>query len=298
MTMASVWLQAMTVAVVVWLAQAPPAGAPDRSPAPAPAATDNSAAANEAAQPGVPGTTVAASNTNVPNESLKTKLDDTLNRMNDPIAFIVLAVAVVSLSWGWRFYRVLVVIGGFCVGAVSGNLVAEATAGQVSQSGNYPLIMSLVSGSAFGALAVPYLRTGLFLIVGLTGAYAMFIAAQAINPGWSLGFAVGGFVICGIIATMFFQIIIVIGTSLIGGVAAVCGALYWVRKYQPASYEWVLVHSALLPAAALAIAVLGIAIQFQIAPKEGPHVNGATPKPKPDGKSGAGASGDGHRTGG
>ncbi|MGE0431821.1 MAG: hypothetical protein AB7S36_06150, partial [Planctomycetota bacterium] len=205
---------------------------------------------------------------------------------------------VVSLSWGWKFYRVLVVVAGFCVGAVSGNLVAEATATQISQSGNYPILMSLVSGAAFGGLAIPYLRTGLFLIVGATGAYAMFLAAQSIAPQYSLVFSIGGFAVCGIIATLFFQMIIVIGTSLIGGVAAVCGAMYFVQKYSPTWYQWTLEHSALLPAVAVGIAVLGVAIQFQIAPADGPHTG------KPQGESGGAdgggsapkASGDGHRT--
>lgn len=188
------------------------------------------------------------------------------------LAFFVLGVGLVALGYGWRVYRVLVVVMGFLVGALSGALIAYYTRGVVaSETANYGLIMALVGGTVAAFLAIPYIRFALFMLAGLAGGYVCLIAGQSLAPEqnqYTIYFGIAGFLVCGLVSLAFFELVVVIGTSALGACCIVTSALTMLFLWQPSVYNLALHEQPWsLPTSAIALSIVGVLMQMQLMPK-------------------------------
>ena len=202
-------------------------------------------------------------------EALKAQWQDLIQVLSLEHILLIAAIGLISLTLGWRFYFGLAIL--LCAGAgfLLGVALAYVTQEHVSDSAWYPVVLPIVGAVAFGAIAIPYLRAGIFAISGVVGGYAGYAASLYLAPEMNLLFAVAGFVIVGLVSMAFFQLMVVVGTSLLGSAALVLSGTWLLHAYSHDSYAWLLEREGLLPLAALFLAFLGIAIQLQMVPEGG-----------------------------
>lgn len=214
-------------------------------------------------------------------EALKARMDDALLDLNLVTAILAAVFGLVAMTYGWKFYRWIVALGGAGFGAASGNILAHSTAEQISATAQYPWLMAIVGGALFGFLAIPYLRLSLFFLFGAIGAYGMYIASQAILPAYSTVFTLAGFFVCGAVSLRFFQLVVVLSTSMLGATSVATAAMWFVKFYQPTAYTTLLQHSYVIPAAVAVIALMGIVTQMQLIPEDGIVPPGGKQQPSP-----------------
>lgn len=202
-------------------------------------------------------------------ELLRGQMHDLVQTLGPEHILLIGAVGVISLTLGWRFYFALAILMCAGVGFLIGDALAAATHTQVTESNWYPIVLPVVGAVAFGAIAIPYLRAGIFAISGVIGGYSGYIASLYIAPGMSLFFTVFGFVVVGLVSMAFFQLMVVIGTSILGSAALVLCGTWALYTYSPDNYAWLLERQGLLPLAALVATFIGVAIQLQMVPEGG-----------------------------
>lgn len=146
-----------------------------------------------------------------------------------PVHALVLAAAgIACLIWGYKIFKVLVVLNAACVGWLIGyNLGAS------SGSANTPLWVGLSGAILFGAVAWPLLKYAVCLMGalcgGLIGFTAWTIIANSLNkPGmldhaWAGGLV--GMVLVGMLTFIVFPMTVMILTATQGALMAVIGVL-------------------------------------------------------------------------
>ena len=206
-------------------------------------------------------------------------LNSMINSLNDPFAIAGLVGGAISLLWGWRFFRIFVFVAGAMVGIYCGEIIASFIPpeffGSADILGYFPLIL----GALFAFTALPYIRYALFMLAGFGGGYALYLMGLAMFDGdYRHYFAISGFVICGLFSLAFFEIIIVIGTSILGASTIITCLLYFLNNltYQvnagitvsyydiiSADYAWT------IPLFLIILAIVGMLIQMKLLPEEG-----------------------------
>lgn len=200
---------------------------------------------------------------------IQLELDSILNSMNTLAAVVLLIIGCIALIWGWRFYKIFVFVAGALIGAYAGGIIAEFTQQAISTDLNYPLILAIVLGTLFAFMAIPYVRFAMFALAGLAGGYALFLMGSAFHNGeFKQYFALGGFIVCGLVSLAFFEVIVVTATSFLGAGAIITGILYFFKDSQfysnlSMNYRW------LIPLILALIAILGMLIQMKLLPEEG-----------------------------
>jgi hypothetical protein len=125
----------------------------------------------------------------------------------------MMLVGLAQCFAGYRILRVLLVILGFCAGAILGFALGVAIGGGALFAG---AIGALVCGIIGGLLMIPLFLVGIFLLGGLMGYLAagviVGVAGWHIDPTFLLLPAIAG----GILAVLFQKVIIVIATALSG----------------------------------------------------------------------------------
>jgi hypothetical protein len=206
-------------------------------------------------------------------------------RLSLPLAIAVALVALVSLTLGWRVYRILVVILCFAAfGLFAESATGHLQAADASLPSVPPWVVGVGVGGIVGFLAIPYLRFGLFTFCGLLGAYPTYLAGLNIGPeGFQTVWALGGFVITGLVALAFYELVIVIATAIAGGAGIILVGLYSLRLQIPTGtdavgaepnvatqvYDWAMAQPLVIPIAVLILAAMGAAIQLKAMPEEG-----------------------------
>jgi len=195
-----------------------------------------------------------------------------------------LTLAVVSLFYGWKFYRIFTSILTTCAAGMSGwFFVSPHIPGKASLLA--PLILSAV-GAAVSLLLV---RIVTFTAIGLLGAgiasaigVSYYEVPLDIRSAQLIAVASAGFIVAGIPAAIFHRFLAILATSAYGAVIAVASIMWLVvvcatggdfqnaekleqlRESMPATQE---VLTAVL-AAWVSITVLGIVFQYRTARRE------------------------------
>jgi hypothetical protein len=177
-------------------------------------------------------------------------------------AIIAISFGVVYLLYGWRIFRILVVI---CFGIVG--LFAGITIGA-----NFDLeVVGGITGLlVLGILAVPLMRWAVSLLGAVAGGiltagiwYAFELPGKYILAGAIIGIVAGG-----MISFIIFKIAIMLFTSLGGGILITAGTISLLHQYEKIQSpptgtirDLFFNHNWFLPAMLLLTTAIGIALQ-------------------------------------
>lgn len=186
------------------------------------------------------------------------------------IGIFLLLYGIVKAMFGYKLYRIALFFAGFLVGAVIGGLVGFVLAGKVTA-----VLMGLLIGILFGILNIILEKLGIFIQCFTYGFMVVMVPSlmKLLNPqtllqgGYNflttgnsglsdprdmipLALIVG--IIFGIIGVILSRIIIILTTSVFGGVMGSLGLCMMIGKFE----------TGLLLVVALIIAVLGMIVQF------------------------------------
>ncbi|HLB72768.1 MAG TPA: hypothetical protein VJJ98_02005 [Sedimentisphaerales bacterium] len=168
-------------------------------------------------------------------------------------AFMFISFGVVWLFYGWRVFKVLVVISFALLGLVAGMELAVRVQGI-----NNKFAGGVVGMLTLAILSIPLMRWA----VGLLGAFAgaIFTAgvwyAIGLDERYILAGALIGMVGGGMISFIVFRIAVILFTSMGGGALVLTGGLALLYRYAPAkvtlenavtNVRWVLPVALMVP---------------------------------------------------
>ena len=182
-------------------------------------------------------------------------------------ALLILSVGVVYLLYGWRIFRVLVVISfgfiGMCLGMLTGDhfFISEHAIlwGGIIGMGllasvSIPLMKWCVS--ILGAMAGGIVTSGIWVACGLSETY--------LPAGFIVGFIAGG-----LISFIVLKVSVMLFTSMGGGLIMVSALLTllhqytinFVDPYSNYTYDLMINNQWFLPTALVIVTVIGILLQ-------------------------------------
>jgi len=176
-------------------------------------------------------------------------------------ALTFISFGVVCLFYGWRVFKILVVISFGLLGLVLGVMVIEKSIGEQHQ-----LVGGLIGLVLMSVLSVPLMRWA----VSILGAVAGAILASGIwyacelNEEYILAGAIIGIVAGGMISFIVFKIAIMLFSSLGGSGLVVAGVLAILYQYPETTAQvedLVFTEKWFLPAALVVPTVIGIIVQ-------------------------------------
>lgn len=182
-------------------------------------------------------------------------------------ACLLLVVGLVYMFYGWKVFRLLVVLNAAVLGVIGGSYV-----GALIDAPHAPAIGAAAGGVALAVLAWPLMKYAIGLMGGLAGGYLGYaywgyiVAAlgrgDLASHAW-IG-ALAGLAVVGVLSFWLFRLIVTLFTSFQGATMAVSGVLALLLKF-PAlreSLEGPLIGSVhLLPLLITVPAVLAFAFQ-------------------------------------
>lgn len=207
---------------------------------------------------------------------------DFLQTMGVVQAVVLLAAGIVYLLYGWKIFKILVVVNAAVLGALLG-----AKAGSLLQGANMPLFGSIASSLLLAVLALPLMKYSVSLMGGLAGAllgysvwhYACNAAQAPHLAQYSWAGALTGLIALGLLAFIIFHAVIIIFTSFQGAFVTVTGIVGVLMLFEQARQYLVtsLTNNIyLMPLLVLVPAIIGMAFQFT-----GGKTKAHTPKPAP-----------------
>lgn len=179
---------------------------------------------------------------------------------------VLIVVGLVYLFYGWKVFKVLVVLNalamGFILGASLGNLHSQPWALYGGGAGAVVL----------AALAMPLMRFAISLMGALAGAlagyhiwnYVTAVSHRGDLAQYSWAGAVIGLLVLGALAFVLFKLAVMIFTSIQGSLLLVSGVLSLLLKYQPffdKAHEPLATGAGLLPLLVAGPAMLGLMMQ-------------------------------------
>jgi hypothetical protein len=176
-------------------------------------------------------------------------------------AMTFISFGVVCLFYGWRVFKILVIISFALIGMFIGSALAAKLSGQQQQ------ILGAVIGLILMALAsIPLMKWAVSILGALAGGiltsglwYACQLPVQYIWAGTLVGLIAGG-----MISFIVFKIAVMLFSSLGGGTLLVMGCIALLHIYTPTSakiesfffsFKWFLPVALIIPTA------VGIAVQ-------------------------------------
>ena len=121
--------------------------------------------------------------------------------------------ALVGCFFGYRFLKVWTTLIGFAAGFYLGSYISE----QFVDSPWIPVTVGLLTAALFAALAFKAYLAGVFL-VGALMAFAISVLLIQADTGWMYLLCVGIGIVTGIFAVWFVKPVIIVVSSLQGGV--------------------------------------------------------------------------------
>ena len=175
-------------------------------------------------------------------------------------ALTFIAFGVVCLFYGWRVFKVLVVISFALTGLFIGLVISSKVGG-----GNNPLL-GIILSIFFGIISVPLMRWCVSILGALAGAvitagiwYALKLPETYIWAGALVGLVAGG-----MISFIIFKIAVMLFSSLGGGVLIVTGLFAILHMYpQTSEYTKDLIFGAkwFMPLALIIPTAIGVFFQ-------------------------------------
>ena len=175
-------------------------------------------------------------------------------------ALTFMSFGIVCLFYGWRVFKVLVVISFALVGLVGGILI-----GQIIGGGNNP-ILGVLLAVVLAIVSVPLMRWAVCLLGAAAGGlltasvwYAAMLPEQYIWMGALVGIVAGG-----MISFIVFRIAVMLFSSLGGSVLVVSGILAMLYMYAQTQEQiegLVFSEKWFLPVALLIPTCIGVLLQ-------------------------------------
>ncbi len=176
------------------------------------------------------------------------------------VSIFAIVIGMVMCFFGYRFFKIWLAAAGFLLGAYLGHYL-----GGLIGSGAWPVIGAIVVGILLAIISYLLYKIGAVLIGALLGAMLLLVALNAlgIEPFWWA--ALIGAVAGAIIAGVFLQTFIIIGSSYSGSQLTVVGVYALIankdflemHNQQLLSFPWYIL------VAILALAVVAIVVQMK-----------------------------------
>lgn len=178
-------------------------------------------------------------------------------------AFMFLSFGVVWLLYGWRVFKVLVVISFALLGLVLGMGVTSKIQGINNQFAG-----GVIGMLAFAIVSVPLMRWAVSLLGAFAGAVftAAIWYAVGLNERYILAGAMIGMVGGGMISFIVFRIAVILFTSTGGGALVLTGGLALLYRYgsMQAQIENVVLHQKwVLPVGLMVPMLVGLIAQHK-----------------------------------
>lgn len=191
--------------------------------------------------------------------------DNSVSSLLSFLGLLTVAFGVAQCFFGYRIYRTIIAILGFCLGAGAGAGIAIAT-----RSGELSVILGGVLGGVIGAslLWALYL-VGVFLIGAIGGGLLGILIAEATSSNDAAAalvivMAIGG----GVAALMIQKFVIIVSTAFGGSANMLIGATWMFApgiSLRDASRAWrtIGVDAEIIPLLWIALAIAGIWAQYR-----------------------------------
>jgi hypothetical protein len=187
------------------------------------------------------------------------------------VSAVMLVVGLLSLLYGWKLYRVLLV---FSVGLAAGCLTWYFLSPHVGQ--NTALFISAGAGLLGALLAIPIQQTAVFLFgatlgfVSLGPVIADLIWRAPNGPTPTQYLIAGGvaFVAMGIFALLVFRPAMIIATSMFGAALVLAAAVHVIEAFSTGKTNVYGHYPEVMACAFAALMVLGVIVQAMQEKKE------------------------------
>lgn len=176
-------------------------------------------------------------------------------------AFMFVSFGAVWLFYGWRVFKILVVISFALLGLVLGITVTQRVQGLDNQ-----FVGGFVGMALLAVLSIPLMRWAVGVLGAIAGAiftagiwYACGLTEQYIWAGALVGLVAGG-----MISFIVFKIAVILFSSIGGGALIVAGTLALIYHYTPTKVQMqnlVLYQQWFLPVAIMVPMLVGIIVQ-------------------------------------
>ena len=176
-------------------------------------------------------------------------------------ALTFVSFGTVCIFYGWRVFKILVVINFGLLGLVMGMAITNQIVGLNNQVAG-----GLVGMVVLASLSVPLMRWAVSILGAVAGGiitsgiwYACYLPEQYILAGALTGFVAGG-----MISFIIFKAAVMLFTSLWGSLLTVVGLLallYLYPRTSPQVHELVLTQNWFLPIAVIIPTIVGVVLQ-------------------------------------
>jgi hypothetical protein len=177
-------------------------------------------------------------------------------------AVLTVCFGAVYLMYGWRIFKILVVICFALIGMFMGI--------ELGKEMQYPIWGGLAGFIVFAGISIPLMKWGVSVLGAVSGAiitgglwYAFELPGKYILAGAAIGFIAGG-----MISFIVFKVAVMLFTSVGGSILVITGMISLLNQYEsiqkpPTTYirDWFFTHNWFLPVALLFCVITGIIVQ-------------------------------------
>ncbi|MHC4994381.1 MAG: TM7S3/TM198-like domain-containing protein [Planctomycetota bacterium] len=240
------------------------------------------------AQASPPGATQTVANLFNRHDALAHPEDLVNNLQQVPMvmASVLVAVGLICMMWGFKFYKIVVILTALITGITLGFQFGQAVQREVIVAGCMGVLLAVV--------AWPLMKYAVALSGGLAGAFigasiytglAMEMAkhGQSFNPQMSWVGALCGLMFFGLMSFILFELSVVMFTSMSGAVMFMLGVvalLMNVDAFRPAIESSLNQTPWFMPMLVMVAAVVGVVLQQQFDAFAPPKKTGASTKAK------------------
>ena len=176
-------------------------------------------------------------------------------------ALTFISFGTVCLFYGWRVFKILVIISFAMLGLILGMMVSDKLAGE-----NHHIMGGVIGFVLMAVISVPLMRWAVSILGAIAGAilasgiwYACGLNEQYIIAGAIIGIVAGG-----MISFIIFKIAVMLFSSLGGSGLVVAGVLALLHQYPETTAqveELVFTEKWFLPAALMLPTIVGVILQ-------------------------------------
>lgn len=187
--------------------------------------------------------------------------------MNAGLAALLIALGIVYLLFGFKMFRVLMMLNAAALGAAVGFAVGQRT--------DLGLALMVLCGFVAAAVTWPLMKWAIAILGGLSGALlgACLWQTVGLDPHFAWSGALTGLVLFGLLSFIIFRGSVTMYMSLQGAAMLILGLLGMLCKYDqiaPKVTNTMSLRPFLLPMAVIIPAIIGMLYQQADAPAQAP----------------------------
>ncbi len=200
-----------------------------------------------------------------------------VDKLDEITALALILAGLVSLFWGWRVFKILIVANAAIVGAAAGAYLGQEFRRQAGD--NIVIFAALAGGLVMAAVAWPLMKYAVSIMGGLAGSVIGYGAwhygvtltnrSELAEHAW-VG-ALIGLILLGLLAFLIFKTVVMVLTAMEGSVLAVAGLANLCLKYERISDDvrtQLTQNPNLLPLLIPVPAVIGFVMQYAASAKK------------------------------